>query len=153
MPEVGAPVNLPGRLLLKRGQTLVTRDLSQGPDSLEHSLNLLELNDEGTRARLINRHLLENRLISKISIDRQAGREDRLVALPLGVGGRPGTPLPRPLRRRLPGWCPDHRGGVALLHDPRGLSEGVLPQEPASPEGGAPWNLGLPHIATPPACI
>lgn len=78
-PELGVAVNLPGKLLLKRGGLMLSRDLVWGPEHTQSALNLTELNDEGTRATLITRHLFEGRRLQKLHLDRLNSGEERLV--------------------------------------------------------------------------
>ena len=78
-PELGVAINLPGKLLLKRGELMLSRDLVWGPESTQSALNLTELNDEGTRATLINRHLFEHRRLKDLHLDRLSSGEERLI--------------------------------------------------------------------------
>ena len=78
-PELGVAVNLPGKLLLKRGDLLISRDLVWGPETSLSALNLTRLNDEGTSATLITRHLFEGRRVRSLHLDQLASGEERLV--------------------------------------------------------------------------
>ena len=72
-------MNLPGKLLLKRGDLLISRDLVWGLETSLSALNLTRLNDAGTSAALITRHLFEGRRVRSLHLDQLASGEERLV--------------------------------------------------------------------------
>jgi hypothetical protein len=69
--QIGNAINLPGRLILKKENQLITQDLTWGSINSEASVNLLQLNSNQTRARLINRHLFSQQRIKSLHLDNQ----------------------------------------------------------------------------------
>ncbi len=131
-PAVGERVNLPGRLLLRRGDLAVTRDLTWGPEGVESSLNLVRLNAEETRATLVSRHRFDGRMLKTVRLD-EVGGEERLVVThgpsysygfyydEIAVGAASGT-AEEEARARL------DRVAVFGLRDLAPLGEGVSDQ-------------------------
>ncbi|MAD60440.1 MAG: hypothetical protein CMH49_02855 [Myxococcales bacterium] len=72
-------VNLPGKLLLKRESLLISKDLIWGAEGAVNAINLTRLNDEGTRAQFISRHLFEGRQLEKLVLNHSGSGEERLV--------------------------------------------------------------------------
>ncbi len=77
-PQFNVAINLPGKLLLKRGDLVISRDSIWDAEGLTTTLNLTQLNQSATRARFLSRHLFSNRIIQKIIFDQDANGEERL---------------------------------------------------------------------------
>lgn len=77
-PSFNTAINLPGKLLLKRGERVISRDLVWGENGVISTLNLTRLNEEGTRARFEARHSFTERQIQKIIYDQDEQGDERL---------------------------------------------------------------------------
>ena len=77
-PSFNAPVNLPGKLLLKHGDQLVSRDQIWGVEGVISTINFTRLNEEETRARFEGMHSFEGRQIQKLIYDEDSQGEARL---------------------------------------------------------------------------
>lgn len=78
-PQFNSAVNLPGKLLLKRGDLIVSRDLIWSGDHTADTLNLTRLNAEGTRAQFITRQRFDGRKIQTLALDQTPSGEERIV--------------------------------------------------------------------------
>ncbi len=78
-PSFNNAINLPGKLLLKRGSLVLSQDLVWGPEDTVSTLNLTRLNEEATRAHFISRHVFEGRRLQKLALDQASDGEERLV--------------------------------------------------------------------------
>ncbi|MFB6264521.1 MAG: hypothetical protein ABEL76_12995, partial [Bradymonadaceae bacterium] len=67
-PKIGGSVNIPGKLLAVRGDTLVTRDRLWGEHVAETSIDVLELRDGRAHLKAVRR--FRNRRIDSVQIDR-----------------------------------------------------------------------------------
>jgi hypothetical protein len=66
-PEVSEPVNIPGELLAREGDTLVTKDYLWGDVVIENSVNKLELEDG--KAELKGLHRFRDHRVNKIALN------------------------------------------------------------------------------------